>query len=321
MSIEFECPECEAVLRTADEKAGTSANCPYCSERIHIPIQDESRFREESWSQVAQESLPEPDPSEKTATPTRRQIVKAGLCVICREAPAGNDRRCRECRFEQDAIAEPDEVDLSQILSETWTVFTRNFATCLAVTVIDVLFTLVAVVIAFFVAVACAVVAGQEPAIMLLVFFFVSFLGVSISWSFLAIGNIRFYIDLCRHDDADIQKTFAVHGPAWSILVAGFFYWATAILFLPLAFLWPFGRVIVDQNRSGVGSLIHSLRMTTRHSGVCLALAMIKIGGFFAANLIPVFGQLVFVPYCATLNTVAYLHFRGENLDSRSAYR
>src|SRR5690606_2875831 len=40
--IEFYCPHCETYLRTPDLKAGLSAECPTCWERIWVPHESEA---------------------------------------------------------------------------------------------------------------------------------------------------------------------------------------------------------------------------------------------------------------------------------------
>jgi len=37
MTIEFHCPDCDKLLRTSDEKAGLTANCPACNCSIIVP--------------------------------------------------------------------------------------------------------------------------------------------------------------------------------------------------------------------------------------------------------------------------------------------
>lgn len=41
MSIEFVCPHCEYLLRTAEDKAGMSAECPACGDPLWIPYPEE----------------------------------------------------------------------------------------------------------------------------------------------------------------------------------------------------------------------------------------------------------------------------------------
>lgn len=42
MTIEFNCPFCDRLLRTPAEKAGLQANCPNCGEKVFIPHESET---------------------------------------------------------------------------------------------------------------------------------------------------------------------------------------------------------------------------------------------------------------------------------------
>ena len=37
MTIEFHCPTCQKLLRTADDKAGRQAKCPDCGNAVTVP--------------------------------------------------------------------------------------------------------------------------------------------------------------------------------------------------------------------------------------------------------------------------------------------
>lgn len=41
MTIEFNCPHCAKLLKTADDKAGVSARCPGCGQTIMVPLSSE----------------------------------------------------------------------------------------------------------------------------------------------------------------------------------------------------------------------------------------------------------------------------------------
>ena len=48
MAIEFTCPQCDHLLRTAEDKAGLSAKCPACGEAIWVPYPHEAEGRSAS---------------------------------------------------------------------------------------------------------------------------------------------------------------------------------------------------------------------------------------------------------------------------------
>ena len=67
MAIEFSCPHCQHLLRTADDKAGLSAKCPACSEVIWVPYSTDSDASESAAS--APEATESADPPEPDAAP------------------------------------------------------------------------------------------------------------------------------------------------------------------------------------------------------------------------------------------------------------
>lgn len=67
MAIEFSCPHCQHLLRTADDKAGLSAKCPACSEVIWVPYSTDSDASESAAS--APEATESADPPEPDVAP------------------------------------------------------------------------------------------------------------------------------------------------------------------------------------------------------------------------------------------------------------
>ena len=86
--IDFSCPECGKLLKTADEKAGRKARCPNCKTAFTVPgavdlfdtdFEDEPKF--------------EAAPMERTA---RRVVRKASAdCPMCGGTILVTARRCR----------------------------------------------------------------------------------------------------------------------------------------------------------------------------------------------------------------------------------
>ncbi|TWT49802.1 hypothetical protein KOR42_38740 [Thalassoglobus neptunius] len=324
MTIEFYCPECQAYLRANATKAGLSVQCPHCNGRTWVPFESEPQFDGDEFSEweepVVDDSANEPAllVREERLSPTSQidesdssQISK---CPRCGSAKLQKNQKCVRCELGAEGVspATPGEVDLSRILSDTWSIYTKNFPSCYAVTLIDLLFTVLGLIFSLMIGGVCASISQQPPEIAILLFFVVSLLGMSVCFAVLAVGHLSFYLDLCRTRTPDLQKSFEFRGPIGTLLISGIIYWMTFVLIFPLFFLWPFGRIVVDQNQRGVSPLRGALRLTLRNLDFSLSLGVLKIGAFFAANLIPVVGQILIVPYLAILNTVAYLHLIGE---------
>ncbi len=58
MAIEFPCPHCDHLLRTADDKAGLSAKCPACGEAIWVPYPHERQATSAPSSARGESAVP-----------------------------------------------------------------------------------------------------------------------------------------------------------------------------------------------------------------------------------------------------------------------
>lgn len=299
MSIDFFCTRCESQLRAPDSKAGQAISCPYCSNRVWIPYETES-FEQNSDSF---NSLDDSDLHSAYEYDAPGELSSYQTAVYDE-----TDSREREQR----AFSEPQSVDLGQILSDSWSLYTEHWRTCMVVTVADAALTIIAFICCCFVGGFASVLAANRPVLVGFAFIGVVGLGMSVIMSMFAVGHIRFYLDLCRDLQPDVRKSMDFDGPVGSMLTGGLLYWTLFPLILPAIFLWPFGRVLIDQKSSASGAILKSLSLSGRHSGVSFAIFVVKAGALFVSGLIPVIGTLVVTPYLAILNTVTYLHFTGE---------
>ncbi len=324
MSIEFYCPHCEAYLRAPDSKARLSIACPHCGGRCWVPLksEQESSFDDvEEWSDAEDfdeadyEADYEPTSASTNVpvlTPKKKQLQTS--CKVCDSVLSPSENVCKVCshRVGTPIFDEPADVDVGKILSTSWRLYTRHFGTCLIVTVTDAVLTIVACVLAIFIGGTAALAVGNRPGLVVFMFLIASGLGWGIAMSMFAIGHMRFYLDLCRTDRADFHKSMDFQGPIGHIFSGGVVYWSLFPFLLPPIFLWPFGRVVVDQNVSGFRGLWTALRLSVKHFSVCFVLVFVKIGAILISSLFPVGGAILLTPYFAILNTVAYLHFIGE---------
>lgn len=93
MTIEFHCPHCDKVLKTADDKAGVEANCPGCGERVLVPAAAEGGARYD-------QSFAADSPSRSSggsAPPTSSAGTATKACPMCGEQIMAAATRCRYC--------------------------------------------------------------------------------------------------------------------------------------------------------------------------------------------------------------------------------
>lgn len=329
-AVEFYCPHCDAYLQAPDRRRGFSIRCPHCRNSLTVPYEstafrvddDESSFGFNDASgefeaegayqnAVFSGATDEVTVSRVEELPPHRVV---GHCRLCQAPLLKTEDFCSECGFHtrRTTLREPQAVDLGAILSTTWDIFTRNFGLWMTVSVLDLILSILSTVFVLFAGVLVVTMAGGKLELITLMFLVTVCVGWVVLFSMFAIGQIRFSLELCREQQPQVRKSLNFEGPVGAMLTGGLVYWLLFPFVIPAIFLWPIGRLITDQNLSPGRATWQALRLTTRHSGVSAALFLIKVGAFFASNVVPIIGVIAITPYFSTLNSVAYLYFIGE---------
>lgn len=128
MAIEFHCPHCHKLLKTADDKAGVSARCPGCGDDIVVP----------DLSTVGEVDVPDDpivdlglDATVDVSGEVPDSAGEARPCPACGALIDASSLQCGSCgeRLVLDADptpARPTTFVTSDILSRSWTIFTRQ---------------------------------------------------------------------------------------------------------------------------------------------------------------------------------------------------
>ncbi len=111
MPIEFRCTQCNRLLRTPDGTSGRDAKCPECGTIVKIPA-------------PAPEAPPPP-----SAPVVPRALAETSPYV----APFRPDLDIPPAPTDYHSTFKPTTIDISDVLSRTWTIFKVHWPACLAV--------------------------------------------------------------------------------------------------------------------------------------------------------------------------------------------
>lgn len=242
--------------------------------------------------------------------------------MVCGTTADASLEDCPRCGTPLTISEGPPRVDFSDIMSLSWTLYGRNLGACLAVGLLDALLTIVAVVIALVPATVAFMVVMDAvgPPQALLSMFLVLGLGVSVAIAALAVGHIRFFLSVARGEPAELNHLWQSRGFVSRMALGNLLFWAMVLFgllscvlpgILAWVLFWPFGRILVDEDTTAIGSLQRAWSITTQNLGTSF---LIGIATFFIlnlANIIP-FGFILAVPYVGLIHSVAYMHFTGE---------
>ena len=131
MSIEFNCHVCGKLLRTRDDRAGRTASCPACGEKLTVPGQsgddDSYRLKNEpvdDEEEVEGEKFDDEDDDEFERPPAAR-IESSGRsrsCPMCGERVSASAARCRCSEWWPTSIGWPNGIPAVAARLLSWAV-------------------------------------------------------------------------------------------------------------------------------------------------------------------------------------------------------
>lgn len=105
MTIEFVCPHCDKLLRTADDKAGARAACPHCQGPIEIPAAEElEEVKDDPLGDFFNSAPPRP--------PAARALPATIPCSDCGQSISSRAASCPYCGAKSDGPPPPEPVRL-----------------------------------------------------------------------------------------------------------------------------------------------------------------------------------------------------------------
>lgn len=307
MPIDFYCKHCLTYLRTPEEKAGLSTQCPTCWERIWVPLESEERIPPEKWPVEAAPGAGN-DPSRGRRSGRQPSVLD------------DHERRSRA------AVRPRRPADLGTILSTTWRIYSDNLGICLVATVIDVLVTIVALLIVIVPASLCVLALWNAPVLCIPAMMLTLFLGWTLALSASAAGHYRFFLALARGERVQVGQLFHWGDHLGRMAVASVAFWAITIFglclfilpgILAIVLFWPYGRLVVDEDAPASQSLSDALFLTRDNFRTSFLIVMLNLLMISVAHFVPLLGYFLVIPFCAVLHSVAYLEFRGELIASQ----
>src|SRR5262249_41783416 len=133
MTIEFHCPYCQKLLKTADDKAGVRANCPGCGEPITVPEPVHEAAQADSSLGAAEDAaagaptagLGGVGAAERGLTSEERPSADTKNCPMCGASIKAAATRCRFCgeSLVDQGSGAPAEIEAGDVLSRTWELY------------------------------------------------------------------------------------------------------------------------------------------------------------------------------------------------------
>src|SRR5262245_44495471 len=145
MTIEFQCPVCQKVLKTADDKAGVRANCPGCGEALTVPTPDRAAGEAGSTpgpgTDLADATL-SGSGAPGTDAQTDAPLLAPGdtrPCPMCGKEIKRAAKRCRFCGenfVDRGAEGGPRPLEAGDVLTQSWNIFQKNLGLLVGATLV-----------------------------------------------------------------------------------------------------------------------------------------------------------------------------------------
>ena len=333
MPIEFSCPHCQKLLSTSEDKAGRSAKCPGCGERVTVPEASPPAI-EEDW-EAPDEELDETRPGRATrggplADRSLDESRERQPCPMCGESILAAAVKCRFCgELLEDAGGDAEsvskELTAGTVFENAWRVFQNHAGLLIGSWVLSTF-----IQMGFYIGMVVLVSLlsqgrqpGQEPpaaAFLIIVPGMLLFLLLSL---FLNLGLLRLNLNVAQGHTASLSDLFSGGTyllPAFGaglvffpIYVLGF-----ALCILPGIFalmaLWPMGFLVVDRRLGPFAALQEAWKLTRPNLATIFLMGLITFG----LQLVGVFtcyvGFIFTVPLILLMFTVGYLMMSGKRL-------
>ncbi len=291
--IEFRCPSCSTLLRVPSEHAGGQAKCPKCGTVTTVP--------------AGQAAMP---PSE---SPFAGGPATGGDPSNPYRSPA----EYGEMRSAATMGIVPTRIDLGDVFSRAWQIFTQRIGLCIGVWF--VVFGL-GIFVNIVVGVGVNVLGGRDPAVRAMLDGIGNIItGVFSTW--IGTGQAIVFLGIARGRDVSLGELFnggpfLLRAIGASILFILAVFGGTILLIIPgIIFYFMFSQflyLIVDRNVGVIDSLKLSSQITSGNKLTLFAIGLVLFGLGILAILPCFLGLIVLVPFSMLLHAVMYLSMSGQ---------
>ena len=319
MTIEFNCPHCDKVLKTTDDKAGRQAKCPGCGELINIP--------EAGWEQQDSSFASEGADHELPPVPDRSREMKS--CPMCGVETRGDAIRCRSCGevFKSESrlvqgrpsgFREMRPFPPGEVISEAWRIFTEKMGILIG-SMITMVFLVLIVLSSASIPAALGEFLyenGNEIGAMvawgisILLYFAALYFCVYVQAGYMILQLKAAREQPIRLDDLFSGGRYVGRMFLSSILFGGLILLGSVAFVIPSLLLalvfWPYGHLLVDKNSPGIECLTRSKVLTDGNWGSLFLVFVIYWVSLFCGALLCNVGLIFTLPFANLLLAVAY---------------
>lgn len=333
MTIEFNCPHCDKILKTSEDKAGRQAKCPGCGEVIAVPNLEEQqadiREAEREFIDTPGGSISPPVVRrERDRYPEAGSSDDTKLCPFCGETIKAAAIKCRFCRQYLDG-SDPTGERLSdrremrpfppgEVISDAWKLLLDRMGLLIGSFIVVSLLTCIVGVIG-----AVPFGLGQQfldqdnvPAAIgaLSISLVISIAGMFFV-SYLHAGYMTLQLRVARQQPAELGDLFSGGPYAGRMLLNSIVFGMMMILgamacvipaFFLLVMFFPYGYVLVDRNPPGLGSLGTARQLTRGNWGSIFLVLIVAWVAAMAGTMACYVGLLFAQPFVNLMFAVAY---------------
>lgn len=345
MPIEFNCHVCGKLLRTADEKAGRTAKCPGCGEKLTVPGSESEpddefggdEFGGDEYGDDAVDDYADDEYGDEDEFASAPSGGAKRACPMCGESISRRSTRCEFCgervgggRGSSRGDVRPTQIEVGEVISTAWEIYKSEMGVCIGGYAIMMVVIMVVAgargICTNIIGLGAGGLGGNQQvaagalALIFGVAIVAGFIEAAIRLYFEA-GFKRLLLNVARGKNAEIGDLFSA-GPFYlrylgnSILFGLMVGFGTVACIVPgiiLALMfWPFGYLILDRNLPGMECLSRAKEITEGNWGAIFVLALAAAGINILGVCALCIGVIFTAPLTMLMFTVAYCRMSGR---------